>query len=134
MEKAIHGLSHRCHLRSVPGAFAVKRCIARSQQKDIPLAERNAQRLGNDRQELSARYAASAFDEAEVPLRNSGVKRQIKLTLAPLLSPVAKQIAQFLYFDGLLGCHLSSFPSRQNWSGPTAPNRVLTLPGSRSSM
>lgn len=58
------------------------------------------------------------------------IKRQIELALAPLVPPIAEQIAKFMFSDVFLRLHMLP----QNWMGPTAPNQFRTLVGSSSSI
>jgi len=49
--------------------------------------------------------AAAALDKAEPPLRDPSIKREIELTLAPLVPPIGEQIAEFMFLELFLRLH-----------------------------
>ncbi|MGY2993135.1 hypothetical protein ACVWWD_001942 [Mesorhizobium sp. URHB0026] len=73
-QDARQGIGDALHFHGVPGAFGEHRRVACRQKQGIALAQRDIEHPGDRHQGLTAGNAASAFDEADLSLRNSRIE------------------------------------------------------------
>jgi hypothetical protein len=60
----------------------------------ISTAQGNLEMIGEKQDHVAAWVGASRLDKAQVARRNSGVERQLQLTMAARLAPLAQQTAK----------------------------------------
>jgi len=89
LERGIHVL----HLGSIATALRVYGRVACCEQKRVALAKGDIERLREIEQHGPAGDASPAFNEADVTLGDSGIHRQIELTLPSQIAPSPQQCA-----------------------------------------
>ena len=71
-------------------AFTVDRRDAGGREQAVALAQRHVEPIGQTQHHLAAGHRAAGLDEAQVARRHVGVTRQVELTQAPPLAPLAQ--------------------------------------------
>jgi len=85
--------AHALQFRLVKSVLGVGGCVAAGQQQRVALAQRDVQLLGQPEDHLRRRAGAPGLDEAQVPRRDVGLDRQVKLADPAPPPPLAQQFA-----------------------------------------
>src|ERR1700754_1674336 len=92
--------------RRIPGLVGIQRGEAGSEQQLVTFAKRHVESIGYDHEGVPGGYAASAFDEAQVPLRHAGLQRELHLAEAPHASPCFQDPAELACGTSCLSGHV----------------------------
>jgi ribosomal protein L37E len=93
LQHQAHRLESTGHGGIVHRSFGEDRREAGRGKDAIALTQRHGKRFGKAHHHLARRCGTAAFHEAEMALRDAGLKRQAELAHAPALAPFAQQRA-----------------------------------------
>lgn len=96
LENEVDGLPGGHEGRIVQRSLGKDGRIAGGDQDRIALAQRHAQPFGQMQQQVAAGCRAPAFDEAQVPLRDFRVERQVELAQMAATPPFAQDVTEAL--------------------------------------
>ena len=92
----VHGRALWQAVESAHEAHAEQQREPRRRQPQVPLAQRDFERLAQLQDHRAAGIGPRGFEEADVALRDTGDQREIELRPAPLLAPFAQQARETL--------------------------------------
>jgi len=92
-EETLECLTDGRHFVAVESALAVGRRKARCDEQSVALSEGDIEPVGEMQHHLAARARAAGLDEAQVPRRDSGSRRQLELTQVPACPPLTQQLS-----------------------------------------
>lgn len=100
--------------RIIKRALLINRRKASSRQQRIPFSQRDRQLLGQMQRHVPAGRASPGLDKTQVPLRNSRIACQIKLTEAAPFAPVPDHLA-CVVLHIVHGARLGARPDHSNY-------------------